>query len=62
MDRSVSLLNTDPIIQGIPLEERRKSKYRNLTEAACCAKLIAYLTECGILPSQITVISPYVDQ
>lgn len=60
--RSVSFLSTDNVILKIDLKERLKYKYKNYIEAALISKIIVNFTECGIDPSKITVIAPFLEQ
>lgn len=56
------LLATDELVLKIPLKQRQLCKYKNYLEAAVVAKIVSHFLDCGVLASQLTVISPYLDQ
>ena len=60
--QSVTFLKTDKIILSLKPFELARIKYRNFIEAAVCSMIIDNFKHCGVDPSQITIITPFLDQ
>jgi superfamily I DNA and/or RNA helicase len=60
--RSVTFLKTDKVILSLKLKERQRFKYKNFIEAAICAMIVDNFKHCGVDASNITIITPFLDQ
>jgi superfamily I DNA and/or RNA helicase len=61
-EMKVSFINTDKVISDIKSADRLRLKYKNFIEAAIAAMIIDNFKHCGVEGSQITVITPFLEQ